>query len=98
VLRFRESRTDVLKQEDAAEQHARGSFTTTTRSVSSPVAPRMDTLPPSFQQQRERVIEEAALRSTSLGSPGGRGVYPPNSKLHCCQDVEKFKLTNHVSA
>ncbi|KAI4920950.1 hypothetical protein J4E85_009065 [Alternaria conjuncta] len=78
-IRPSETRTTILKRQAAADSSAHGGTTTPTRSFSSPVSPRIDKLPPSLHLQREKVIESQALRSTSLGSPGGRGDYPPNT-------------------
>ncbi|CAG5171329.1 uncharacterized protein ALTATR162_LOCUS7309 [Alternaria atra] len=77
-IRPTECRTTVLKQQPATEK-ASLQYLTPTRSFSLPVAPRIDTLPPSLREQRERVISEAAQRSTSLGSPDGPRDYPPNT-------------------
>jgi hypothetical protein len=90
---FRESRTAILKQQAAAEQDALRQLMPT-RSSSLPIAPRMDTLPPSFREKRERIISEAAQRATSLGSPSGPRDYPPNSRLLSCLDIDIAEYTN----
>ncbi|KAG9188378.1 hypothetical protein G6011_02301 [Alternaria panax] len=77
-LRSTEYHTTVLKQQAAVEEETL-QCSTPTRSCSLPVVPRTDTLPPSFREQRERMIGEAAQRSTSLGSPSRSRDYPPNT-------------------